>query len=203
MFVVTVAGLCHSIPRVSGCLSLRPNWLPPPPLRVCPPLLGTKGGRGQPERGGSYWLLKLRWMVTHRVQIGLVGWFVGLVMPVQETFILPWLLWSAQFKKNFPHRTLCPFMCPYCPVTWEGSRAGPSFSECVSLGAGEGGGRSQFRRLERKPGTLSTLLNLKNTIHWRFHPPRTLTPTPPPPLPHFRLVSSVLLELFQQSLLYI
>ncbi len=24
------------------------------------------------------------------------GWFVGLVVPVQETFILPWLLWSAQ-----------------------------------------------------------------------------------------------------------
>ncbi len=23
------------------------------------------------------------------------GWFVGLVMPVQETFILPWLLWLA------------------------------------------------------------------------------------------------------------
>jgi hypothetical protein len=25
-------------------------------------------------------------------------WFVGLFVPVQETFILPWLLWSAQYK---------------------------------------------------------------------------------------------------------
>ncbi len=37
---------------------------------------------------------------TQRVQMkeSFLGWFVGLVVPFQETFILPWLLWSAQYK---------------------------------------------------------------------------------------------------------
>ncbi len=30
-----------------------------------------------------------------------LGWFVGLVVQVQETFILSWLRWSAQYKNVF------------------------------------------------------------------------------------------------------
>jgi hypothetical protein len=38
------------------------------------------------ERGGPYWLQKLRWMGTQRVQMKevLPCWFVGLVVPEQE-----------------------------------------------------------------------------------------------------------------------
>ncbi len=49
-----VEGLLYIIPRVPECLSLRPNWIRPPPLRVSrkraspapppPHALGTKGG---------------------------------------------------------------------------------------------------------------------------------------------------------------
>jgi hypothetical protein len=49
-------------------------------------------------------LWKLRQMGTYRVQMNRVipyGWFVGLVVPVQEIFILLWLLWSTQYKKYF------------------------------------------------------------------------------------------------------
>jgi hypothetical protein len=50
-------------------------------------------------------------------------WFVELVVPVQEIFILPWLLLrSDQYKIFFPHR----------PATGAGSRAGPPVSEGVS-----------------------------------------------------------------------
>jgi hypothetical protein len=39
------------------------------------------------------------------------GWFVGLVVLVQEIFYLSWLLWSAHYKKNvFPFRTLFQFL---------------------------------------------------------------------------------------------
>ncbi len=44
LFIYVLCGLY--IPRVPECLSLRPNWLPPPPLppaSVSPP--GTKGGQ--------------------------------------------------------------------------------------------------------------------------------------------------------------
>ncbi len=61
-----------------------------------------------------------------------LGGFVGLIVPVQETVILPWLIWSAQYKIFFPHRTLFQFMCPHRHATWAGSRAGPPVSECVS-----------------------------------------------------------------------
>ncbi len=50
---------------------------------------------------------------------------VWLVVPVQETFILPWL-------DFLHHRTQFQFMCPHRPATWAGSRAGPLVSECVS-----------------------------------------------------------------------
>jgi hypothetical protein len=61
-----------------------------------------------------------------------VSWFFELVMPVRKNFILHWLLWSAQYKIIFPHRTLFQIMCPHRPGTWAGSRAGPPVSEFVS-----------------------------------------------------------------------
>ncbi len=47
--------------------------------------------------------LKLRWMGTQRVQMkDVLPWLVRWAfMPVQETFILPRLLWSAQYKIFF------------------------------------------------------------------------------------------------------
>ncbi len=41
-----------------------------------------------------------------------LGWFVGLVVPMQETFILPWLLWSAQFKNNSSPDTISIYVSP-------------------------------------------------------------------------------------------
>jgi hypothetical protein len=60
--------------------------------------------------------------------------FVGLVLLVQEIFILPWLLWSAQYNIFFflTKYTILIFMCSHLsPATWAGSRAGPPVSECV------------------------------------------------------------------------
>jgi len=57
-----------------------------------------------------------------------LGWFVRLV-PVQGTFILPFLLYSRPSTKYlFPHCTLFLFMCPYRPATWARSRARSSVS---------------------------------------------------------------------------
>ncbi len=36
-----------------------------------------------------------------------LGWIVGLVLPVQETFILHWLLWSVQYKIFFLYLNFC------------------------------------------------------------------------------------------------
>ncbi len=64
-------------------------------------------------------------------------------MTVQATYVVPWLLWSAQYKTFFPHRTLFQFMCLHRPVTCAGSRAGPPVSECVStVGSFDGIGTS-------------------------------------------------------------
>ncbi len=63
--------------------------------------------------------------------------FVGLVVPVQETFILPWLLWSAQYIIVFSSPYTISILCPHLPVTWAGSRARPPVSECVSPGPTE------------------------------------------------------------------
>ncbi len=105
------------------------------------------------ERGGPCWLLKLKWMETQRVQMN--GVFPFLVVPIQETFILPWLLWSAKYKIFFPHRTQFQFMCLFITHTVKKGLAAfptpagmsltklslgwPFFtvqpvSECVSLG---------------------------------------------------------------------
>ncbi len=76
-----------------------------------------------------HWL-KLMQMGTEIVQMkGDLGWFIGLFMPVQDIFVLPWQLQSAQNKKNFfPHRTLFQFICPHRPVSWADSRAGSPVS---------------------------------------------------------------------------
>jgi hypothetical protein len=50
------------------------------------------------------------------------------VMPVLETFILPWLLWSAQYKIFFFLILQFYFMCPHRPATWAGSLAGQPVS---------------------------------------------------------------------------
>jgi hypothetical protein len=68
-----------------------------------PPTYGQKHRDLRGLASGHCWLLKLRWIGTQRVQMkwkgSRFGLFVGLVVPVQETFVLPWLLWSAQYKK--------------------------------------------------------------------------------------------------------
>ncbi len=64
---------------------------------------------------------------------GVLGWFVGLVVLVQEIFVLPWLLLSTQYKNKFPHQTLFQFLCPLLPANWAGSPAGSPVSFYVSL----------------------------------------------------------------------
>jgi hypothetical protein len=56
------------------------------------------------ERGDPCWLLKLKQLGTQGVHMkGVLPWlFVGLVVPVKENFVLPWLLKSAQYKVFFP-----------------------------------------------------------------------------------------------------
>ncbi len=61
-----------------------------------------------------------------------LGWFFGPIMPVQEVFVLPWLLYSRPSTKYFlPQRTLFKFLCPHRPASWAGSRAGSPVSKCV------------------------------------------------------------------------
>jgi hypothetical protein len=56
-------------------------------------------------------------------------------MPVQETFILPCLIWSVQYKIFFfltvHYFNLCVPIAQQ-PGHWAGSRAGSPVSECVS-----------------------------------------------------------------------
>ncbi len=64
---------------------------------------------------------------------GVLPWLVRCACSAaKRDFILPGLLWAAQYKICFPHRTLFQFMCPHRPANWAGSRAGPPVSECVS-----------------------------------------------------------------------
>jgi hypothetical protein len=52
-----------------------------------------------------------------------LGWFVALIVPVQEIFFLVWLLYSWHSAKYFfPRRTLFPFIFSYCLASWAGSR---------------------------------------------------------------------------------
>jgi hypothetical protein len=59
-------------------------------------------------------------------------WLVRWGRVVKETFILPWLLWSAIIIYEFPQRTLFQFMCPHRQAARAGNRAGPPVSESVS-----------------------------------------------------------------------
>jgi hypothetical protein len=63
-------------------------------------------------------------MGTQTVQMkGVLPWLVrvGLVVPVKETFILPWLLWSPSTKKVSSPYTISIYV-----------RAGSPVSDCVS-----------------------------------------------------------------------
>ncbi len=71
---------------------------------------------------GGWGLKEYKWKGTF------IGLFLELVVSVQETFILSWLLWSAHKKYFYPYK----FMCPHRPATWASSRAGPPVSEWVS-----------------------------------------------------------------------
>ncbi len=56
---------------------------------------------------GEWWLEDYKWKRSF------LGWFFGLVMPVQEIFVLPWLLLSAQYKIFFS--SPCIFSIPLSP----------------------------------------------------------------------------------------
>jgi hypothetical protein len=79
---------------------------------------------------GKWGLMEYKWRGSFP------GWFVGLVVLVQEISILPWMLWSAQYKIFFPNHTLFRFMCPHRPATWAGNHAWPPVCKCVSMGSG-------------------------------------------------------------------
>jgi hypothetical protein len=49
------------------------------------------------ERGGPCWLLKLRQMRTQSEQM----MFVGIFILVHQSFVLPWLIYSDQYKLLF------------------------------------------------------------------------------------------------------
>ncbi len=64
---------------------------------------------------GKWGLMEYKWRGSF------LGWFVGLVVPVQEIFIRPWLLWAAQNKNFFfPHPTLFQLMCTHPPSNLHG-----------------------------------------------------------------------------------
>ncbi len=88
------------------------------------------------ETIGPCWLLKLRWIGTQKEfkwKGSFLGWFVGLVVLVQRTFILPsWLLWSAQNKILISSTYTVSIYVSHRQAARAGNRAGPPVSECVS-----------------------------------------------------------------------
>jgi hypothetical protein len=51
-----------------------------------------------------------------------LGWFVRLVVPEKDIFILPWLLKYAQYKIFFPQRTnFTPFVLNAQQAAWVGT----------------------------------------------------------------------------------
>ncbi len=68
------------------------------------------------------------------IERGVLPWLiVGLVGPVQEIFVQPWLLQLAQNKIFFPQCTIFQLICLHGPASWAGSRAGSPVSLYVSL----------------------------------------------------------------------
>jgi hypothetical protein len=47
---------------------------------------------------------------------GIFSWFIGLVVQVKDIFVLPWLLWLAEYKIFFPTRTLFQLIYPRGPL---------------------------------------------------------------------------------------
>jgi hypothetical protein len=79
-------------------------------LNICPEACCRKrdgGGVITPEKPEGWPLLTVEtegeWALKEYLQMkgSFLGRFVGLVVPVQETFILPWMLLSAQYKTLF------------------------------------------------------------------------------------------------------
>ncbi len=97
-------------------------------------LRSTRGSKGNPRETREGWPLLTVETEVNGDSKSTNGWFVGLVVLVQKTFILPGCPGQPITKYFFPHRALFQFMCPHRPETWAGSRAGPPVSECVSPG---------------------------------------------------------------------
>ncbi len=96
-----------------------------------------------------------------------LGWFIGLAVPVQGIFILPWLLQSAQYTIFFSPRTLFNFMCPHHPATCAGTRAGSPVSKYVSLVLPHLSGSYPIKLEERGGGIICTLREaLKGVLYW-------------------------------------
>jgi hypothetical protein len=122
-------------------------------------------------------------MGTQIVQ--LKGSLVGLVLPVQEIFVLPWLLWSAHVQIFFPH---CTVYTISILSSWAGSRSGSLSISIVSLCLGHKRERLKERTRatvlyctsdegkSRKSSAAFPILRglYENPRYRRFHPPRPL-----------------------------
>ncbi len=87
------------------------------------------------ERGGTCWLLKLRWMGTQRVQIkGVLLWLIRRACRAYtRDFYSALAALVGPVQNSFPHRTLFQCLCPHCQASWASSRAGLPISKYVSL----------------------------------------------------------------------
>ncbi len=73
-------------------------------------------------------------LIEYKWKGSFLGWFVGHIVLIQETFALPWLPKSAQLKKIFPRHTLFQFICPHRTATWQAVVLGRlSLSMCLCL----------------------------------------------------------------------
>jgi hypothetical protein len=93
-------GLSGYIGWRAGTASLR-HW------RFYPPVMVYDFGNctERPERGGHYWLSKLRQMGSQGVNmIVFLPWLVRwAVVPVQEIFVLPWPCWPSTTYFSSPY----------------------------------------------------------------------------------------------------
>ncbi len=76
-------------------------------------------------------LVSMRIWIQIRLPSGLCHHIWIKFLPVQETFIRPWLLWSTKYKTFFPSYTISIYVSP---LPWAGSRAGQPVFERVSPG---------------------------------------------------------------------